>query len=102
MMSTRLKRAVLTVGAVASVALLLYAFALAPALHRYGDLHDPQACAICTMQATGSVAPPPAAAVPNTVATGLHAPRPPVDRPAPEALPTIPARGPPGGPMDLT
>jgi len=102
MMSTRLKRAVPKIGAITSVVLFLNAFALAPALHRYGDLHDPQTCAICTMQATGSVAPPPAAAVPNTVATGLHAPRPSVDHPAPETLPTIPARGPPGGPMDLT
>ena len=97
----RLNCAVLRFGAIISVVLLLNAFVLAPLLHHHGSLHDPQACAICIVQATGSVAPPPAPALPRAAVSGLYAPVSQADAPTAEYGLVISARGPPNAQMYL-
>jgi len=95
MRTPRRVRAALISGAIVAVGLLLNVFVLAPAFHQRGELHNPRTCTICTLQATGCIAPPITAELPHPAPTALRAP---VARPAhfrSEDGSTIFVRGPP-------
>lgn len=61
-------------GAILSVALLMNVLVIAPAFHQHGALHDARNCAICTVHASGGIAPPIATELPGPALTSQHLP----------------------------
>lgn len=95
MNTQRRTREFFTAGAMLLVALLFNVLVIAPAFHQHGPLHNARACPICTVHATGTVAPPVTPALPDLVQIAHCPPNIAAGHPRSEHRLTILVRGPP-------